>query len=126
MRNYANPKLKLLYLKQFFEEQTDKDHPASMPDILAYLENNGVHAERKGIYADVGYLEEFGMILRDDSKDRNKTYCLQNGTFDPSEIKLIIDSVGVYTCFSKNKVQKSSNILLGIKPFSFGLSLPAK
>ena len=50
MRNYANPKLKLLYLKQFFEECTDEDHPATMPQILEYLDSKGIHAERKGIY----------------------------------------------------------------------------
>ncbi len=30
MRNYANPKLKLLCLKQFFEECTDEDYPTTM------------------------------------------------------------------------------------------------
>ena len=69
MGNYANPKLKLLYLKQFFEEQTDEDHPASMPQILEYLKGKGIQAERKGIYADMDYLEEFGMELRDISKE---------------------------------------------------------
>ena len=49
MRKYSNPKLKLLYLKQFFEEETDEDHPATMPDILAYLDSKGIHAERKSI-----------------------------------------------------------------------------
>ena len=44
-----NQKLKLLYLKQFFEEETDEDHPATMPDILAYLDSKGIHAERKSI-----------------------------------------------------------------------------
>lgn len=49
MRNYSNPKLKLLYLKQFFEECTDEDHPATMPQILEYLDSKGIHAERKSI-----------------------------------------------------------------------------
>lgn len=109
MRNYSNPKLKLLYLKQFFEEQTDKTHQASMPDILAYLETNGIHAERKGIYTDLDYLEEFGMRLRDDSKDRNKSYYLQNSNFEASEIKLIIDSVAS----SKYLSEKKSMELMG-------------
>ena len=85
MRNYANPKLKLLYLKQFFEECTDEDHPATMPDILAYLDSKGVHAERKGIYADISYLEDFGMELRDE--ERSKAYRLLDRDFEPSEIK---------------------------------------
>ena len=49
MPRSENQKLKLLYLKQFFEEKTDEDHPATMPDILAYLKTNGIEAERKSI-----------------------------------------------------------------------------
>ena len=103
MRNYSNPKLKLLYLKQFFEEQTDEDHPATMQDVLAYLDSKGIHAERKSIYADLNYLEDFGMELRDDSKERNKTYRLLERDFEPSEIKLILDSVASSKFLSEKK-----------------------
>lgn len=112
MRNYSNPKLKLLYLKQFFEEQTDEDHPATMPQILEYLDSKGIHAERKGIYADISYLEDFGMELRDVSKEdreseekkqRNRTYRLLDRAFEPSEIKLILDSVASSKFLSERK-----------------------
>lgn len=103
MRNYANPKLKLLYLKQFFEECTDEDHSATMPQILEYLESKGIHAERKGIYADINYLEDFGMELRDEDKERNKTYRLLDRDFEPSEIKLILDSVASSKFLSEKK-----------------------
>ncbi len=103
MRNYANPKLKLLYLKQFFEECTDEDHSATMPQILEYLDSKGIHAERKGIYADINYLEDFGMELRDEDKERNKTYRLLDRDFEPSEIKLILDSVASSKFLSEKK-----------------------
>ncbi len=103
MGNYANPKLKLLYLKQFFEEQTDEDHPASMPQILEYLDSKGIHAERKGIYADISHLEEFGMELRDEDKERYKAYRLLDRAFEPSEIKLILDSVASSKFLSEKK-----------------------
>lgn len=103
MRNYSNPKLKLLYLKQFFEECTDEDHPATMPQILEYLDSKGIHAERKGIYADISYLEDFGMELRDEDKERSKTYRLLDRDFEPSEIKLILDSVASSKFLSERK-----------------------
>ncbi len=111
MRNYANPKLKLLYLKQFFEECTDEDHPASMADILAYLDEKGIHAERKGIYADINYLEDYGMELRDEDKERNKTYRLLDRDFEPSEIKLILDSVASSKFLSEKKSMDLMNKL---------------
>ena len=51
--NVNNSKLKLLYLKQFFEECTDEDHSATMSQILEYLDRKGIHADRKGIYAEL-------------------------------------------------------------------------
>ena len=112
MRNYSNPKLKLLYVKEFFEEMTDEDHPATMPDILAYLEGKNIHAERKGIYTDIGYLEDYGMELRDISKEdkygedknlRNRMYRLLDRDFEPSEVKLILDSVASSKFLSEKK-----------------------
>ena len=87
MRNYSNPKLKLLYLKQFFEEETDEDHPATMPQILAYLKAKGIDAERKSIYADLDYLADYGMDVRKD--DRGRSYQWLDRTFEQAELKLI-------------------------------------
>ena len=50
MARGANQKLKLLYLKHFFEDQTDEEHSATMQQILDYLKANGADAERKSIY----------------------------------------------------------------------------
>ncbi len=101
MGNYANPKLKLLYLKQFFEEMTDEDHPATMPQILAYLESKGIHAERKSIYADLYYLAEYGMDVRKD--DRGKSYQWLDRPFEKAELKLIIDSISSCKFLSESK-----------------------
>ena len=101
MGNYANPKLKLLYLKQFFEEMTDEDHPATMPQILAYLESKGIHAERKSIYADLDYLADYGMDVRKD--DRGKSYQWVDRPFEKAELKLIIDSISSCKFLSESK-----------------------
>ena len=37
MPKQERQKQKLLVLKDFFERETDEAHPASMPEILAYL-----------------------------------------------------------------------------------------
>ena len=95
MARGKNQKLKLLYLKQFFEEMTDENHPATMPDILAYLEEHGVEAERKSIYTDLSALYDFGMDVRnkEDEEGKVKTYKWLDREFELPEVKLIIDSV---------------------------------
>ena len=101
MSRGKNQKLKLLYLKQFFEEMTDEDHPATMPDILAYLEKHDVQAERKSIYDDLYSLADFGMDVRKD--ERGKSYQWLDRTFELSELKLITDSVASSKFLSEKK-----------------------
>ena len=53
MAKSSGQKLKLLYLIKMLQENTDENHPMSTPDIIKYLENQGIHAERKSIYSDM-------------------------------------------------------------------------
>lgn len=106
MSRGANQKLKLLYLKQFFEEKTDEDHPATMAEIIAYLKANGVDAERKSIYTDLDALADFGMDVRRD--EYGKSYQWYDRDFELSEIKLIIDSVAS----SQFLTERKSDILI--------------
>jgi hypothetical protein len=46
-------KLRVLYLKQFFEERTDAEHPVLMGDIIRYLDKFDVAAEGKSITHDI-------------------------------------------------------------------------
>ena len=97
----GNQKLKLLYLKKFFEERTDEDHPATMQDIIDYLAAHGVKAERKSIYTDLDALYEFGIDVRND--DHGRTYQLHEREFEFPEVKLIIDSVATSKFLSEQK-----------------------
>ena len=101
MARGENQKLKLLYLKQFFEEKTDEDHPATMPEILAYLHARGVEAERKSIYTDLDALSDYGMDVRKD--ERGKSYQWFDREFELPEVKLIIDSVASSKFLSEKK-----------------------
>ena len=101
MPRSENQKLKLLYLKQFFEEKTDEKHPATMPDILAYLKEHGVEAERKSIYTDLTALADFGMDVRKD--EYGKSYQWFDREFELPEVKLIIDSVASSKFLSEKK-----------------------
>ena len=92
MAKMENQKLKLLVLKEYLEQNTDPDHPATIRDILAYLESQDIHAERKSIYRDVQLLIENGCDIVT-SKGKNAGYFLNAGTFDIAELKLLADAV---------------------------------
>jgi predicted DNA-binding transcriptional regulator YafY len=49
-----------LLLLKYLVEQTDEQHPKKMTEILDYLEQAGVGAERKAVYADIALLRDLG------------------------------------------------------------------
>lgn len=90
MAKCENQKLKILYLKQYLEERTDAQHPASMAELISYLASKGISAERKSIAADINALDEFGMeIMR--SRGKNAGYYFEDRTFQTSEVELLVD-----------------------------------
>ncbi len=81
----------LLYLRDFFERETDAAHPASAEKILSYLESRGIMMERKALYRNLEHLRTYGMDIR---LVRNPAgYYLAERPFQLSELKLLVDSV---------------------------------
>ena len=66
MGKTEHQKLKILYILELLYEQTDEKHAVRMRDIIAYLNQKGISAERKSIYRDLEMLKDFGVdILRE-------------------------------------------------------------
>ena len=85
-------KLKLLYLYQMLDEQTDAEHGLSMAQILQKLEEQGISAERKGIYKDLGVLREFGCTI-DTIQHMPVEYTMRKTGLDLAELTLLVDAV---------------------------------
>lgn len=89
MAKSEHQKLKLLYIKQLLEEQTDEQHPITVPQIIAYLDSLGIPAERKSIYSDLASLQAFGLdVVRTGNR-----YFLGSREFELPELKLLVDAV---------------------------------
>ncbi len=92
MAKMENQKLKLLALKEYLEQNTDPDHPATIHELVDYLESRDIHAERKSIYRDIQLLIDSGCDIVV-NKGKNAGYFLNAGTFDIAELKLLADAV---------------------------------
>lgn len=62
MGKSANQKRKILLLERMLE-QTDAEHPVNMKQMIDYLANQEILAERKSIYADLAELRAVGMEI---------------------------------------------------------------
>lgn len=91
VRHLADNRRRLLFVKKFFEEYTDENHGATMYDIQHYLKRCGIEAERKSITEDIYALQDYGMDIFWEEKEKQRR--LRERDFELSELKMIIDCV---------------------------------
>ena len=60
MPKAPNQKYKLFYILELLRSESDEKHPVTMPQIISYLKQNGIHAERKSVYSDMEALQILG------------------------------------------------------------------
>ena len=92
MAKSEGQKLKLLYLKELLEEQSDENHLITTQQMIDYLAAHNITAERKAIYHDIACLQEFGMDILQ-KPGRNGGYYLASREFELPELKLLVDAV---------------------------------
>lgn len=85
-------KLKLLYLRDYLQKNTDEMHPASVSELIDFLAGQGIRAERKSIYDDMLALYEYGLQVEYRRKKPSGYYVAQRD-FELSEVKFLIDAV---------------------------------
>jgi len=93
MAKSPNQKLKLLYIKDYLEHNTDPDHPATISDIIDELARHDITAERKSIYSDLHYLEDYGVDINMTHSGPSAGYYIAARDFELPELQLLVDSI---------------------------------
>lgn len=99
MAKLSGEKLKLLYILKLLYEETDENHRISVKNIIEYLKEKGISAERKSIYRDLGTLEEFGI----DILHSRQGVCIASRTFEDAEVRLLADAVSASRFITEKK-----------------------
>lgn len=98
----SNQKLKLLYLMKILLEQTDEEHPMSVPQLITELKRYDISAERKSLYDDLKCLRLFGLDICS-VKSKSYGYFVASRDFELPELKLLVDSVQASKFITKKK-----------------------
>ena len=93
MAKSPGQKLKLLYIIEMLEQNTDESHPMSTAEIIKRLEANGIHSERKSIYDDIEKLCDFGYDIIQVQSRLGGGYYMASREFELAELKLLVDAV---------------------------------
>ena len=92
MPKKSNQKLKTLYVLDILKKYSDEEHPLNASEIVKYLEDMGVSAERKSIYDDIANLESYGCDIIKTTYPK-VGYFMGEREFEISEIYLLSDAV---------------------------------
>lgn len=93
MARSINQKLKLLYIVDILNKQSDEEHPVSTKKLIDELAKHGIEVERKTIYADIEQLIQFGYDIVINKSKKNGGYYMASRIFELSELKLLVDSI---------------------------------
>ena len=87
-----NQKLKLLYIRDYLERNSNEEHPVGAQELIDMLSNHGIDCERKSIYSDIRALQDFGIDILN-RRGKNGGYYIGSRNFELPELKLLIDAV---------------------------------
>ncbi|HEX3073122.1 MAG TPA: WYL domain-containing protein [Ignavibacteriales bacterium] len=93
---------KILLLLEYFIKYTDERNPKKMNDILDYLMDKGIEAERKAIYSDINLLRDFGYDIVKTS-DGGAAYFLGGRAMEIAEAEICASAVSAAKFITQKK-----------------------
>lgn len=95
-------KFKLYFIIEYFKRYTDEEHTVSVSELIDYLQEQGITAERKSIYRDIEAMEELGYEVIQ-VHDKRFSYYLANREFETAELCTLADAVAASRFITKKK-----------------------
>ena len=68
------PKNRIIHILRYLEAKTDEANPATVAEILAYLENESIPSNRKAVSADIEQLIDSGVDIVKNTGRRNEYF----------------------------------------------------
>ena len=87
-----NQKLKLLYIRDYLERNSDERHPVGAQELIEMLSRHDIECERKAVYSDIRALQDFGLDILN-RRGKSGGYYIASRNFELPELKLLIDAV---------------------------------
>lgn len=101
MNDYPK-RARILLILKYLQEQTDEYHPKQMTEILDFLRENGIEAERKAVYGDLNLLRDVGFdIIK--TADRKAAYFLGQRPLEMAEAQVCASAVSAARFMTERK-----------------------
>ena len=88
-----NQKLKIFYILDYLQRNSNAQHPVRASDLIDMLEKrHNILCERKSVYSDIAALQEYGVDIVS-IPGKKGGYYIASRNFELPELKLLIDAV---------------------------------
>ena len=88
-----NQKLKIFYILDYLERNSNEKNPVRASDLIAMLDrNHNIRCDRKTVYSDIAALQQYGVGIVS-LPGKNGGYYIASRNFELPELKLLIDAV---------------------------------
>ena len=93
MPKSLNQKQKILFIMDYLQKHSHKDHPVKTAELISMLKTHDIQSDRKTIYSDIEALQEYGLDIVSVSGRNGGFYIASPREFELPELKLLIDAV---------------------------------
>ena len=83
-----NQKIKPYVVLQYLLKYTDEDNIVTAPEIVDFLEEHGMEAERRSIYRDIKEINKVALMMEEDCSIETAGNMLEDDADD--ELKLVV------------------------------------
>ena len=93
MPKSLNQKQKILFLMDYLQKHSHKDHPVKTAELISMLKTHGIESDRKTVYSDIEALQAYGLDIVSIAGRNGGYYIASPKEFELPELKLLIDAV---------------------------------
>lgn len=87
-----NQKLKIFYILDYLERNSNASHPVRASELIDMLQRHNIQSERKSVYSDIAALQDYGVDIVS-IPGKKGGYYIASRNFELPELKLLIDAV---------------------------------
>ena len=115
-------KERILFLRDYFLEHTDEQHPVTTDEIIFEFAEHGTKVNRKTVYDDIEVLKSCGLDLICEQIVRNGTktnaWFVGRRLFEAAELKILVDAVSSAQFLTRQKTDRLIAKLIRLAPDS--------
>ncbi len=107
MKQEKTCKVRLIKILEILRQDSDGDNYLDSTEIIRKLNNMGIECQMRTLFDDIQVLNDYGYeILCEKEAGKPNRYCIEDRSFDVSELRILLDAVQASSCITEAKTEQ--------------------